>query len=92
MIGFLRTRVRKQPIIALYFESETVLKFYYLKAKFINEKHVCFTVSELVQMIYLFLQLNAHSEENPHWNCLSKILPKSTTANTLKSIFLVDKS
>ena len=26
MIGCLRTRVRKQPIIALYFESETVLK------------------------------------------------------------------
>ena len=34
MIGCLRTRVRKQPIIALYFESETVLKFYNLKAWF----------------------------------------------------------
>ena len=32
MIGCLWTRVRKQPIIALYFESETVLKFYNLKA------------------------------------------------------------
>ena len=32
MIGCLRTRVRKQPIIALYFESELVLKFYNLKA------------------------------------------------------------
>ena len=32
MIGCLRTRVRKQPIIALYFESETVLQFYNLKA------------------------------------------------------------
>ena len=31
-IGCLRTRVRKQSIIALYFESETVLKFYNLKA------------------------------------------------------------
>ena len=31
MIGWLRTRVRKQPIIALYFESETVLKFYNLE-------------------------------------------------------------
>ena len=30
MIGCLRTRVRKQPIIVLYFESETVLKFYNL--------------------------------------------------------------
>ena len=32
MIGCLRTRVRKHPIIALYFESETVLKFYNLEA------------------------------------------------------------
>ena len=32
MIGCLRTRVRKQPIIALYFEFETVLKFYNLRA------------------------------------------------------------
>ena len=31
MIGCLRTRVRKQPIIALYFASETVLKFYNLE-------------------------------------------------------------
>ena len=30
MIGNLRTRVRKQPIIALYFEDE--LKFYNLEA------------------------------------------------------------
>ena len=33
MIGCLWTRVRKQPIIALYFESETVLKFYNLEAE-----------------------------------------------------------
>ena len=32
MIGCLRTRVRKQPIIALYFESENELKFYNLDA------------------------------------------------------------
>ena len=34
MIGYLQTRVRKQPIIALYFEFEfeTVLKFYNLVA------------------------------------------------------------
>ena len=32
MIGCLRIRVRKQPIIALYFESETVLKFLNLEA------------------------------------------------------------
>ena len=33
MIGCLRTRVRKQPIIALYFESDTVLNFYNLEAR-----------------------------------------------------------
>ena len=32
MIGCLRTRVCKQPIIALYFESENELKFYNLEA------------------------------------------------------------
>ena len=34
MIGCLRTRVRKQPIIALYFEFENELKFYNLEACF----------------------------------------------------------
>ena len=33
MIGCLRTRVRKQPIIALYFESENELKLYNLEAR-----------------------------------------------------------
>ena len=33
MIGCLWTRVRKQPIIALYFESENELKLYNLKAR-----------------------------------------------------------
>ena len=32
MIGCLRTRERNQPIIALYFESENVLKLYNLEA------------------------------------------------------------
>ena len=35
MIGCLRTRVRKQPIIALYFESENELKLYNLEARFL---------------------------------------------------------
>ena len=34
MIGCFRTRVSKQPIIALYFESENELKFYNLEARF----------------------------------------------------------
>ena len=33
MIGFLQTRVNKQPIIALYFELENELKFYNLEAR-----------------------------------------------------------
>ena len=37
MIGCLRTRFRKQPIIALYFEFENELKFYNLEAD-------CFTI------------------------------------------------
>ena len=32
MIGCLRTRVRKQPIIALYFQFENELEFYNLEA------------------------------------------------------------
>ena len=31
MIGYLQTRVRKQPIIALYFESENEHRFYNLE-------------------------------------------------------------
>ena len=33
MIGCLQTHVRKQPIIALYFEFEIVLQFYNLEAR-----------------------------------------------------------
>ena len=33
MIGCLRTRVRKQPIDALYFEFENELKFFNLEAR-----------------------------------------------------------
>ena len=36
MIGCLQTRVRKQPITAFYFESETALMFYNLEARFTN--------------------------------------------------------
>ena len=44
MIGYLRTRVRKQPIIAIYFEFETVLKFYNLWASWL------WRVPELLQI------------------------------------------
>ena len=36
MIGCLLARVRKQPIIALYFEFENELKFYNLEARVTN--------------------------------------------------------
>ena len=42
MIGCLRTCVRKQPVIALYFESENELKFYNLEARITlktNQRH-----------------------------------------------------
>ena len=38
MIGCLRTRVRKQPISAPYFESENELKFYNLEARISQNK------------------------------------------------------
>ena len=34
MIGCVWTRVRKQPIIVLYFEPENELKFYNLEARY----------------------------------------------------------
>ena len=34
MVGCLGTRVPKQPIIVLYVESEAILKFYNLEARF----------------------------------------------------------
>ena len=40
MIGFLRTRVRKQPIIALYFEFETVFKFYNLEPRRLISRNI----------------------------------------------------
>ena len=38
MIGCLWTRVRKQPMIVLYFEFENELKFYNLEARSLNYK------------------------------------------------------
>ena len=40
MIGCLQTRVRKQPIIVLYFEFETLLMFYNLEASSIQTKEL----------------------------------------------------
>ena len=62
MIGCLRTRVRNQPIIALYFESENELKLYNLEARckitsFISH-YVCLITTRLnwsVKMCTLLL-------------------------------------
>ena len=40
MRKWLAACVRKQPIIALHFESENELKFYNLEARLIFESHV----------------------------------------------------
>ena len=51
MIGCLRTRVRKQPIITLYFETEIVLQFYNLEAR--TKLRVC-----IRKIIFLFFNQN----------------------------------
>ena len=47
MIGCLRTRVRKQPIIALYFEPETVLKFYNIGAQVLSAFECSFSLHSI---------------------------------------------
>ena len=59
MIGCMRTRVRKQPIIALYFESETVLKLYNLEA------------SNSAMFIIAFLLKKKN--KSPYWHLLLKL-------------------
>ena len=49
MIGCLWTRVHKQPIIALYFESETVLKLYKQEGSGVCV-HVCVCVRVRVRV------------------------------------------
>ena len=58
MIGCLRTRVRKQLIIALYFESELVLKFYNLEARLLIEVQS----AQSPQSLSLMLHLHAEAE------------------------------
>ena len=49
MIGCLRTRVRKQPITAFYFDSDNELKFYNLEASSLPVFNKCTNVQTLVQ-------------------------------------------
>ena len=45
--------VRKQPIIALYFESETVLKFYNLEARTVTDLRVIFVKAVLCLIVLI---------------------------------------
>ena len=56
MIGCLWTRVRKQPIIELYFESEIVLRFYNLGASrhIIYAPVLCVRASRPLARLHLF--------------------------------------
>ena len=54
MIGCLRTRVRNQPIIALYFESENVLKLYNLEASTKTSMNLLIHIPLFICYIILF--------------------------------------
>ena len=58
MIGCMRTRVRKQPIIALYFEPETVLKFYNTEAWDEYQNLVLAKVMHCMNEYYLLVKLS----------------------------------
>ena len=63
MIGCLRTHVRKQPIIVLYFEFETVLKFYNLRARFCDDLAQVNTENWSPNFIIYFLSFAVSKEE-----------------------------
>ena len=59
MIDCLRTRVRKQSVIALYFEFENELKFYKLEAWFGYIRNVILTrILSLVFIDYTTMHFN----------------------------------
>ena len=62
MVGCLRTRVRKHPIIALYFELETVLKFYDIGAWLLYFNCIlAFVCVPLLNFVLISLQYRAMS-------------------------------
>ena len=67
MIGWLRPRVRNQPIIALYFESENVLKFYNLEAWFKSDEHL-HKLTTVVRTIVILVQIQ--------WSCNLEVILK----------------
>ena len=71
MIGCLRTCVRKQPIIALNFESENVLKFYNLEARkamfIISKSGFCPFNPDVIDPMNFkpYVPLQQHTEDMP---------------------------
>ena len=57
MIGCSRTRVRKQPIILLYFESENELKLYNLEARPPDQRTLLLLKNDLGSHTLLVLSL-----------------------------------
>ena len=60
MIGCLRTRVRKQPINALYIGSETGLKFYNFEARFSLKLYSEIIIIKVDTILFHFEHSTAH--------------------------------
>ena len=89
MIGCLQTRVRKQPIIALYFESETVVKFYNLGAR--SSDKTCFMRTQTCTHLLtkpdksFFENIEDQDKVTSYIWCLSIVIHTSTIYMTLAS-------
>ena len=76
MIGCLRTRVRKQPIIALYFYSENELKFFNLEARTVRAG-----IQHKIQDLHVLtakIQIRLHSPIRILFFRLNKLGPLAT--------------
>ena len=68
MIGCLRTRVRKQPIIAIYFESENELKCYNLEARSLDKSSMKNSFSYFSTETYVMGTQKDHLNEKVLWS------------------------
>ena len=76
MIGCLRTGVRKQPIIALYFESENEHKFYNLESLrmlMLRPSH-CITLTKVLNLQTYSTVFVAISQSTHVWMFLLKFV------------------
>ena len=100
MIGCLRTRVCKQPIIALYFESENELKLYNLEAWLTPDIHdselfppeIGYTIYRRDRtshkeggVIFLINITTLQSQAKPEYNTDSEILGYWSTRTKVNS-------